>query len=297
MAQDNLRILILGGSGMLGHKLWQCWRGEADTFVTVRRPLSARLAPLFDPSRTLTGVDASRLETVARVIDQVKPTVIINGIGIVKQRKEAQDPAQSIRINALFPHQLKEFCQKKGIRQVQISTDCVFSGKSGNYREGDLSDAEDLYGRTKYLGEVSGPGCLTLRTSIIGRELENRLGLVEWFLSQKGKTVRGYTRAVYTGLTTSALARILLAVLRDFPPLSGICHVASQKISKYELLKKIRAQFSLDTEIQPFDDYFCDRSLDATRFLQTTGLQIPSWDEMIQELAIDSESQGEIYET
>jgi dTDP-4-dehydrorhamnose reductase len=170
---------------------------------------------------------------------------------------------------------------------IHFSTDCVFSGKKGNYLESDQSDAEDLYGRTKFLGEVSYPHSVTLRSSIIGRELKTRLGLIEWFLCQKG-SVHGYKNAMYTGFTTDEMSRILLNVVIINPGLSGVYHVASDPISKYDLLRLVKEKLSLQTEIIPDEDFRCDRSMDSSRFRSLTGYTPPSWEQMIEELAANS---------
>jgi dTDP-4-dehydrorhamnose reductase len=281
---------------MLGHKLWQLSQKNLETYVTLRRPLSTyRYASLFDPSRVISGVDADHFETVVQAIKKVKPDVVVNCLGVVKQRDNAKDPLIGIRLNSLFPHQLKEICGEEKVRLIHMSTDCIFSGKKGNYREEDPSDAEDLYGKTKYLGELDGKGCLTLRTSIIGRELDNRLGLVEWLLSQNGKTVRGYRKAIYSGFTTLELSRIILSLIQDFPELSGIYHVARAPINKYDLLQRLVKAFGLKVEIQPYDDFSCDRSLNASRFQKATSLVFPGFEQMVNELAQDAETNKEYY--
>ena len=186
-----MRVLVLGAGGMLGHKLCQLYRTRFDTWTTVRSTNGAvRRYDLLAPDRILEGVDASRLPSIASAVDRVQPDAVINCIGIIKQLREAKNPLPSLTINALFPHQLAEICRASQARLIHISTDCVFSGRKGMYRESDVSDAEDLYGRSKFLGEIGGPGCLTLRTSIIGRELSTTSGLIEWFLSNRGGQVR-----------------------------------------------------------------------------------------------------------
>jgi dTDP-4-dehydrorhamnose reductase len=205
----------------------------------------------------------------------------------VKQVAAATDPVASLTVNALFPHRVAAACQATGARLIQISTDCVFSGRKGGYTEADTPDAEDLYGRSKLLGEVSGPRCLTLRTSIIGRELSRESGLLEWFMAKQRGRVRGYTNAIFSGFTTQALGEILAWVIGDQQTLAGLYHVASEPISKYSLLTKISKAFGLEVEIEPYAEYRCDRSLDASRFRTATGWQPPSWDAMIEGLAAD----------
>jgi dTDP-4-dehydrorhamnose reductase len=290
-----MKVLILGGSGMLGHKLWQTLRGRFDTRVTFRRPpaLYARLG-LFDPSRSIGHVSAQDFDSVVGALASARPDVVVNCVGIVKQDAAAKDPYQSINVNALFPHRLAHACAASGARLIHVSTDCVFTGRRGNYKESDASDAEDLYGRTKWLGEVEGEHCLTIRTSMIGRELQGAHGLIEWFLSQRGKSVRGFKRAVFSGFTTEVLAGIIADIIADRRELSGVWHVAAEPVNKFDLLTLVRQAFGLDIEIEPDETFVCDRSLDGSRFGQTTGFSPPSWPEMIERLAHDSTPYEEI---
>jgi dTDP-4-dehydrorhamnose reductase len=284
-----LRVLVLGAAGMLGHKLCQLYRDRYELWATVRSSYRD-YAPygFLDPQRTLGGVDASDFDSMVRAVADVQPQVVINCIGIIKQLKAAKDPIVSLSINSLLPHRLGNLCRVSGARLIHISTDCVFSGRKGMYTEGDISDAEDLYGRSKFLGEVDAPGCLTLRTSIIGRELSSASGLIEWFLSNRGKRVRGFAKAIYTGFTTQALARVIADVLENHPTLSGLHQVSSQPINKFDLLTLVNQTYSLNIEIEADHNFVCDRSLDSSRFRQTTGFTPPSWVDMIQEMHRDS---------
>jgi len=283
-----MRVLILGAAGMLGHKLWQVYRDRFDTWATVRSgyPEYAVYA-LFDPQRLLSGVDAFNFDTVVRALATVRPDAVINCIGIIKQLPTAKDPIVSLTVNSLFPHRLAHLCQAAGARLIHISTDCVFSGRKGMYSEDDISDAEDLYGRSKFLGEVDAPGCLTLRTSIVGRELQSANGLVEWFLSSRGGRVRGYTGAIYSGFTTLALADIIADVLDRHPALSGVYQVSSEPITKYDLLCLLRDASGIQIEIEPYPDVQIDRSLDSSRFRAATGFAPPPWAEMVGAMAAD----------
>ncbi len=286
-----MRVLILGGEGMLGHKVFQVLSDRFETFATFRsvNGLWTRY-PVYEGlerGRTIGGVNVMDFDTVVRAFAQVKPAVAINCIGIVKQLKEAKDPVVSINLNSLFPHRLAELCAATGTRMFHMSTDCVFSGRKGNYTEDDIPDAEDLYGRTKLLGEVNREGCLTIRTSIFGRDFAKQSALLEWFLSNRGGQVRGYVNAIYTGFPTPVLARIMGDLIADYPDLSGLYQVSSAPISKYELLVKIRDAMELGIDIEPDESFHCDRSLDSSRFRAETGYRIPSWDEMIAELAQD----------
>lgn len=289
MHKEEMRVLILGGSGMLGHKLWQLFHERFETMVTFRQSASAYSRyGLFDQERSIGDVSAGDFDAVTKAFARGRPEVVVNCIGIVKQDAAAKDPLTSINVNALFPHRLAELCRASGARLIHLSTDCVFSGRAGNYDEGAPSDAEDLYGRTKLLGEVSGANCLTLRTSMIGRELSGSQGLVEWFLSQEGKTVRGFRRAVFSGFTTQALAETIAWIIESHPQLEGVWHVAAEPITKFDLLMLIRERANLSIEIEPDDTFLCDRSLNAARFRQATGFVPPTWSDMISKMFQDS---------
>jgi dTDP-4-dehydrorhamnose reductase len=285
-----VRVLILGGAGMLGHRLWRTWHRRFDVFVTVRKAASyyTTQCDLFTPERLMGGVDVKRTDDVLAAFAWSRPDVVINAVGIIKQLKESEDPLSSLEINALLPHRLALACRACGIRFIHISTDCVFSGKTGRYTEQSLSDAVDLYGRTKYLGEVHGEGSLTLRTSIIGREVETRLGLIEWFLAQRGGRCRGFSRAIFSGVTTPAFADLLADIIVNHPTLHGLYHVSSEPISKYDLLRLVNEVYQLGVTIEKDDEFVCDRSLDSTRFREATGWRPESWKAMILGMSCDS---------
>lgn len=284
-----MKVLILGGQGMLGHKLYQRLHDRFETIATFRTAEGLwQQIPFYQAStRTLGGVNALLFDSVVEAVAQVKPDVVINGIGIIKQLRAAKDPIVSLEINALFPHRLARLCRAADARLITVSTDCVFGGTKGNYAEDDLPDAQDLYGRTKLLGELHQSHCLTLRTSIIGRDFLKNTGLLEWFLSNRGQTVKGFTHAIFSGLTTLALADLIASLIAEHPALSGLYHVAADPIDKYTLLTRIRDQAQLDIEIVPDDTLRINRSLSAARFLQETQLTIPTWEQMIDDLLAD----------
>lgn len=285
-----MKILILGGSGMLGHRLWMNLSKEHDTWVTVRGNGSELPdIPEFPRERIRPTVDALNFDQVIRALASIQPDLVINCIGLIKQQGHiARDPLISISVNSALPHRISMICRTAKIRMIHISTDCVFSGNKGNYLETDQSDAEDLYGRTKFLGEVAYPHTVTLRTSIIGRELKTHLGLIEWFLMQKG-SINGYKKAIFSGFTTDELSRIILKYVIPNQDLSGLYQVSSDPITKYELLQLANVSFKKDIDIQPDTEFFCDRSLDSTRFRQATGYTPPNWSSMIDEMASASE--------
>jgi dTDP-4-dehydrorhamnose reductase len=227
------------------------------------------------------------LSALRRTLEAERPDVIINCVGIVKQRQEARLAIPSITINSLLPHLLAEWAGNWGGRLIHFSTDCVFSGKKGNYCEDDPSDAEDLYGKSKYLGETTEANALTLRTSMIGRELDHFSSLLEWFLAQKGRRVKGFRRVIYTGVTTNHLADLVGKIINDYPLLFGLYQVTAPAINKYELLSRLRDAFHLDVEIVADDSEVSDRSMNGWCFLKATAYREPSWDDLIAQLAQD----------
>lgn len=287
-ARSSTRVLILGGAGMLGHRLWRMLGDRFETFVTLRSLEPWRAIGLFDPARTIERVDALDPSSLERALDETRPDVVINCIGLVKQRAEAKDPVAAIAVNALFPQLAARAAASRGARIIHISTDCVFSGRRGDYVEGDLTDAEDLYGRTKALGEVAGPGCVTLRTSIIGREIGEGLGLLEWFLSRRrAGTCQGYTRAWFSGVTTAVLARFVADLIAGGSELRGLYQVAGPRINKHDLVSLLNDAFAAGIAIEPVDGHAIDRTLNGARLRRDAGFEAPSWPEMVRDLAAD----------
>lgn len=226
-------------------------------------------------------VDARYFDSVIRALAGTQPDIVINCIGIIKQLPSSNDPLTAITVNAQLPHRISLISQTAGARVIHISTDCTFNGKKGMYTEKDQSDADDLYGRTKFLGEIAYPHCITLRTSIIGHELKSRYGLIDWFLSQT-QTVRGFRKAIYSGFPTIELARIIRDYVLPNPELKGIYHVSSEPISKYDLLRMVAEQYGKEIEIETYDDFVQDRSLDSSLFRKTTGYLPASWDKLVE---------------
>jgi dTDP-4-dehydrorhamnose reductase len=280
-----LRVLILGGDGMLGHQLLLHLRDRHEVRVTLRRPLSAyERYGLFDRGNSYPEVDARDEDRLLEVMADFRPEAVVNAVGIVKQRESAKAAIPSLEINALLPHRLAVMCRAAGARLVHMSTDCVFNVRRGGYTEEDVSDAEDLYGRTKFLGEVAEPGCITLRTSIIGLELSRKGGLIEWLLAQKGE-IPGFTQAIYTGLTTIEMSRVIERVLVEHTDLYGVWQVASEPINKYALLTRFAEVLDReDIRIVPDDSVKIDRSLSGLAFEKATGYHAPGWNETLQEL-------------
>jgi dTDP-4-dehydrorhamnose reductase len=282
-----MRILILGGDGMLGHQLLIAYQQRHDVRVTLRRDLSDYASyGLFNPENSYAGIDVRNNDRLVEVFSEFHPEAVINAVGIVKQRTEAKDAIPSLEINALLPHRLAILCRATGTRLVHMSTDCVFSGEKGNYIETDKSDAQDIYGKTKYLGELHDDQCITLRTSIIGLELARRKSLVEWFLVQRG-TIKGYKNAIFSGFTTIEISRIIEKLLVNHPEASGLYNLASSPINKYELLLLLKMKLGLDINIEADDSLKIDRSLNSLQFQKKFNYTPPTWEEMVEELAHD----------
>lgn len=277
-----MKILVLGASGMLGNAMVRVLSEDATSTVvgTVRSGAAKRFFAPSIADKLIVGVDVENQDALVRLFADVRPDVVINCIGLVKQLAQAEDPLMALPVNALLPHRLARLCELGGARLVHMSTDCVFSGKKGGYRETDFPDAEDLYGRSKFLGEVAYPHSITLRTSIIGHELQSAHGLIGWFLSQDAKC-KGYTRAIFSGFPTVVLAKIIRDVVLPRTDLSGVYHVAAQPISKYDLLRLVAEVYGKSIEIVPDGALAIDRSLDASRFNEATGYTPPSWRDLI----------------
>lgn len=269
---------------MLGNELVSALRNRHDLHVTFRKGAGEVRLEAGDAVTSHFGVDVRDFDSVQDVLAAAAPDLIINAAGVVKQRAESKDAVASIEVNSLFPHRAAVLCERFGARLIHVSTDCVFSGARGNYTEADTPDAQDLYGLSKRLGEVvASDAAVTLRTSIIGLEIERKQSLVEWFLAQEG-TINGYRNAIFSGLTTMELVRVIEMVAAD-PALSGLYHVSSTPIDKYSLLDGLNRRLGGTLKIKPDLDFVIDRSLDSTRFTARTGYRAPSWDVMLDELA------------
>jgi len=287
-----MRILIIGGGGMLGHKLVLGLRAAGhDVSCTLRdEKASSPLArlPLFEGPKTFWGIDVIDWPSLRSLLRAHQPEVVINAVGIIKQRQLATSPIPSIQINALLPHQLAETLAAWGGRLIHFSSDCVFSGDRGHYTEADNCDADDLYGRSKFLGEVThAANAITLRSSIIGRELQHHQSLLDWFLSNNHREVKGFTRVIYSGLTTNEFVPVVNMLIARFPQLSGLYQVASEPLSKHDLLQLVARAFGLAVTIVPTAEPFSDRSFSGAKFTAATGYVAPAWPDLIAALASD----------
>lgn len=277
-----MRVLVLGATGMLGNAMVRVFAQseEYSVIAASRSADAARLFPAGLAAEFIGHVDAERPDSLADLFAQARPEAVINCVGLVKQMADAKNVMAAVPINTLLPHRLARLAQASGARLVHVSTDCVFSGEKGNYLESDRADASDVYGLSKYLGEVGGENAVTLRTSIIGHELRGGLSLLEWFLAQQG-SVKGFTRAVFSGFPTVELARIVRDHVLPQPELTGLYHASAEPIAKYDLLKLIAAEYGKAIDIVPDAALVIDRSLNSNRFRAATGYNPPSWPELV----------------
>ena len=281
------KVLVLGASGMLGNAVLRVFAGSDgfDVLGTVRSNRSLRLLPHSVQQCLIPGVDVENLDSLLAVFGQVRPDVVINCIGLVKQLSEADDPLFAIPINSLLPHRLARLCAVSRARLVHMSTDCVFSGSKGMYTEEDASDAKDLYGRSKFLGEVDYPNAITLRTSIIGHELEGTRSLIGWFLAQQGQ-VKGFKKAIFSGLPTVEIARIIRDFVVPRPDLHGTYNISAEPISKFDLLRLVAETYNKLIYIEADEKVSIDRSLNSRRFREETGYQPLSWPELVRNMCV-----------
>lgn len=279
------KILVLGASGMLGNAVFRYFAEQTEHNVigVVRSAGSARLLPENLQDWVALGGNLEDSDSLVSVFDNHRPTVVINCVGLVKQLGDANNPLAAIPVNAMLPHRLAGLCALVGARLLHLSTDCVFSGNTGMYREDDVADAQDVYGRTKLLGEVDYPHALTLRTSIIGHELSSSRSLVCWFLSQQ-ETVRGFSRAIFSGLPTVEIARVIDKYVLERPELHGLYHLSAEPIDKFRLLQLVATAYGKDIEIVEDQALDIDRSLDSTRFRSATGYDPEPWPDLIRRM-------------
>lgn len=278
-----MKILVIGASGMIGSTVLRVLseKNNWEVFGTVRDESVKRFFSVAIGERLIAGTDIERQDLLVKVLDLIRPDVVVNCAGLTKHKPEADDPLAAIPINTLMPHRLAGLCKLIGARLIHVSTDCVFSGEKGGYRENDFADARDVYGKSKALGEVIYPHAITLRTSTIGHELQSKYGLLDWFLSQEGQC-KGYTRAIFSGLPTVVFAQVVRDVVIPHKQLSGLYHVAAEPIGKFDLLNLIAEVYGRAIEIVPDDKLVIDRSLNADRFREATGYVAPDWRSLIK---------------
>ncbi len=289
-----MKVIVLGADGMLGHKMFQYLHEylpqTVGTLHSKPEGLVHSFIKQYPENMFIHNIDAMQDGPLFNELNRIKPDYIINCIGIIKQLSASKESIPSITLNSLLPHKLAQWSAKWGGKLIHFSTDCVFSGKTGGYDENSFSDSNDLYGRTKFLGEASQENALILRTSIIGREVKGFHSLLEWFIAQNNSTVNGFAKAIYSGVTTNYLSSLVYKLIVEDQNINGLYQVSSTPISKLHLLEKIKTIYRLNINIIPNYDFQIDRSLNGRLFESTTGIEIPNWDSMLENLQKDKTS-------
>lgn len=282
----NKIVLILGGNSMIGNQLFKfLLKKGIKTFRTLKNIKKNDIFSFqYNPLKNFNGI--------LKILKETQPDYIINSIGITKFRKEIKCYKSTIFLNSIYPHKLSFLCFKNKINLIHLSTDCVFSGNNGNYLDNDFPDSEDWYGISKALGEIRGMrNCLTLRTSFIGYEINNKKGFFEWILNSK-KKIQGFRKAIYTGFTTVELSKIIYEIIRRRFFLSGLYNVSSYKINKYQLIKTIINVFGLRIKLIANNKFTCDRSLNSKAFFKKIKYKVPTWNKMIKEIYLEKISEA-----
>jgi dTDP-4-dehydrorhamnose reductase len=285
-----MRILILGGNGMIGHKMYQMIsKVNEDTWVTLRNDLSTYIfSNIYNHEKVIDKIELSDFNKLSHTLNEINPDIILNACGITIRRGVEKIKSNSILLNSVLPQFLNEWVSLNHKRLIHFSTDCVFSGKKGDYLDTDIKDAYDLYGSTKSLGEiVDSKYAITLRGSMIGRELENKTELFEWFLQQNNKNIKGFSEVIYSGITTIKMAEIVLMLINFYPNLTGIYNISSNPISKLDLLKMCKEQFNINAHIEMDNSYKSNKNLISDKFFNEIGIEKPNWIDMIRQLKDD----------
>ena len=293
-----MRILILGGNGMIGHKMYQLiTKIHEDTWITLRNNLSSySYSEIYNPEKVIDNIDLINFKILLNQLNLTNPDIVINACGITIRRGIDALKSNSIILNSALPNFLNEWVTSNNKKLIHFSTYCVFSGKKGDYLDNDIKDAIDLYGLTKSMGEViDSKFTITLRGSMIGRELENKTELFEWFLKQKNKTIKGFSKVIYSGISTTKMAEIVIKLIDQYPSLSGIYNISSKPISKFELLKLWNDYFDIKANIKIDNSYISNKNLISNKLFKAIELEQPNWDDLINQLNIDAELYNNLY--
>ena len=288
-SKTRKRILVLGASGMLGHMLVRVLAPHHEVIGTTLSDYDNKspLAQVLKRDFWLDRVDMRDWDAFELTVSNLNPEIVINCVGVIKQKMEPGNVLDAIYINSLVPHKIAHLCDLRKIKLIHFSTDCVFEGTLGLKRLSDTPNATDLYGTTKRLGEVTYGQSLTIRTGFVGRQLSGSEGLFEWLREQRGRSVNGFKNAIYSGLTTMALSRVVQDIIEKHSDLAGLHQIASTPINKFDLINKLNSRLALALSVESNTDFWCDRSLDGSEFTGLTDIAIPSWDEMLDEFASD----------
>jgi len=284
-----MKVCVLGSGGLLGHMLIRVLSASHDVYGTTREKASkdSPLAQFLPIEKWIGEVDAAEPSSIKRVFEKNQFDIAINCIGLIKQRSDQVDDRPMMSINGEFPHKLAEIANSSGVRVIQISTDCVFSGDKGNYVETDTPDPVDTYGRSKLLGELNDSTNLTIRTSHIGPELGRHTSFFDWVLGSENQTVNGYMGAIYSGFSTRVSAQLIGTLLERFYLYGNVWHLASKPISKFELIELINSVFDLKIQLVEDRQYTCDRSLKMDSLNKRFEFTAPTWRAMIEAMHLD----------
>jgi dTDP-4-dehydrorhamnose reductase len=284
-----MKILIFGAAGMIGHRIWLEAQSlkEAEVFGVVRKAKSHYQKFKIFNDNIHYEIDVSSWSKVEEILAKVRPDVIVNALGITIRKPEMSDVQKSLEINSFFPRRLLKWAQENSSRVIHLSTDCVFDGSTGQYLETSQPSAKDNYGKTKFLGEIEGQSALTLRFSCIGRELDSHTELLDWYLLQNGKNIKGFGKAIYSGVTTQVVAREVIRMVTQFPELNGLFQLSSSPISKYDLLCLVQKVYGTNGAIIRNDDYIADKTLVCEKYKKVTGFSAPTWQKMVEDLYQD----------
>ena len=293
-----MKILILGGNGMIGHKMYQTIsKIHKDTWVTLRKSLSNySYSDIYNPEKVIDNIDLINFQIILNQLNKINPDIVINACGITIRRGIETLKSNSIILNSALPHFLNEWVTSNNKRLIHFSTDCVFTGAKGDYLDNDNKDAYDLYGSTKSMGEViDSKYAITLRGSMIGSELENKTELFEWFLKQKNKKIKGFNKVIYSGITTTKMAEIVLKLIDQYQNLSGVYNISSKPISKFELLKLWNNLFDINANIEIDNNYTSNKNLISDNFYRTISMEQPDWVELSSQLNNDNLLHNNLY--
>ncbi len=277
------KIIILGSTGMMGSMLTRVLKKDKRFQILCTYRNFEKVKILNLNQNQLKKINVSNLEDIKKLIIRFKPDYLINCIGLIKQLCNKKNLKETKFLNSTFPKKISKIAEKNKFKIIHLSTDCVFSGKKGNYKEKDTADAEDIYGKSKFNGEVKSKFVINIRTSIIGNELTTSLSLLNWFLKQK--KVNGFNQAYFSGLTTLELSNILIKkIILNNKFSSGLFHVSGPNISKLILLKLIKKIYKRKTIINIDNNFKIDRSLNSSKFKKITKYKKKSWLVMIKNL-------------
>lgn len=287
-----MKILILGADGMVGHKIAKSFSNSDFDLCLNSRSRSQYIKKYF-PNSIVSNFDFNK-QKIENLLNKFMPNYVINAVGVTI-RRGASDNKETNYINSQLPKKIDLWCMENQKNQILFSTDCVFSGDKGNYKDFDLPDSNDYYGKSKGKGEIDSLHTITLRSSMIGREIYNKSELLEWVISNKSKQIKGYYNVIYSGVTTLWMSKVLIEIIKNYPNLHGIYNISSPPISKFELITKINHYFKLNIDIVKDYSYSSNKSLNSDRFFSKTKFKKPNWDEMLLNLYLDSEKNYNLY--